>query len=117
MHPSLRTSIVLIACALGLIVGSALAAGSLAGHRATHPAHPRSVATHRAGVTATQRSTPAADEPLPFRLDAKAVGGVGACLAVHVLWAWWQTRNRCGTCGYSPAFCRCDELARPPSER
>jgi hypothetical protein len=51
------------------------------------------------------------DAPLPFRLDVTALAGVGGCLLVLGAWGFWQTRRRCTTCGYCPAFCGCDELA------
>ena len=51
------------------------------------------------------------DLTLPFTFDLTAVAAVGCALAVLALWGWWQTHNRCRSCGYCPAWCHCDELA------
>jgi hypothetical protein len=69
-----------------------------------HPGH-RAVRHHSAAVSGRQMH-------LPFGVDATAVAAVVGCLALLVLWAVWQNRHRCESCGYCPAWCRCDELVR-----
>jgi heme exporter protein D len=70
----------------------------------SHPQH-RAVLRHQAAASGKQMH-------LPFGVDTTAVVAVVACLAVLVLWAVWQRRHRCDSCGYCPAWCRCDELVR-----
>lgn len=112
MKGTIVKTIAAVICGIALLSLVSITAASAASHRQASAHH------HRAGQPQTAHPVfvlgqPAAkhDPPLPFRFNVTALLGIGGCLIVLGAWGFWQTRRRCTTCGYCPAFCGCDELA------
>jgi hypothetical protein len=93
-----------VLCAIGVaMAGAALSLGSRLDQ---HPA-----SAHVRHVTVRHHHQPPPQPlSLPFTIDPLGAAAAVACCAVLAAWCWWQRSHRCGSCGYCPAFCRCDEL-------
>jgi hypothetical protein len=112
MKGTIVKTIAAVICGIALLSLVSIAAASAASQR------PPSAHHHRAGQAQPAHSAyvvdqPAArhDPPLPFQFNVTALAGIAGCLIVLGAWGVWQTKRRCTTCGYCPAFCGCDELA------
>ena len=111
MKGTIVKTIAAVICGVALLTLVSIAAASAASQRTASSRHHRVTqgVAHPAyvlGHTVAKNGT-----PLPFLFDVTALGGVGGCLLVLGAWGFWQTKRRCTTCGYCPAFCGCDELA------
>jgi hypothetical protein len=99
-----------IAMVVAAVVAGARTAGPAAAHAPDHVRHSQPVTSDEvrpADATIGQDAEPAA-----VPLDPAAAIAVLACLAVLAFWGMWQSSHCCSGCGYCPAWCRCDELAR-----
>ena len=110
MKGTLLTTAVVLTCALVLV-----APMSVASARADAPqppgSYPHTTAkrVHRWGPLWVP-APPKHRAPLPFSINASALGAVAVCIGVLAFWGNWQTRHRCASCGYCPMFCQCDEV-------
>jgi hypothetical protein len=112
MKGTIAKAIAVIVFSVALLTAASIAAASAASHGHPTPKHAVAKKVHRYGPYWVSAPPPATSHPLPFRIDVTAVGAVGGCLLVLASWGIWQTRRRCTTCGYCPAFCGCDELTQ-----
>ena len=112
MRGTVARIIAVIAFSVVLLTALPIGAAAAASH-GTPAAHHAPVAVkkvHRWGPYWVPATPGAGGQGLPFRFDLTAVGAFGGCLLLLASWGVWQTRRRCTTCGYCPAFCGCDEL-------
>jgi hypothetical protein len=113
MKGTIAKAIAVILFSVALLTAVSIAAASAASHNQPAPKHAQvAKRVHRYGPYWVPAPPAHANHSLPFRLDLTSLGAVGGCLLVLASWGVWQTRRRCTTCGYCPAFCGCDELAQ-----
>jgi hypothetical protein len=113
MKGTIVKTIAAVICGIALLALVSMAAASAASQHPSSAHHHRTGHAQMSAHSAYVVGEPAAkhDPPLPFQLNVTALAGVGGCLIVLGAWGFWQTKRRCTTCGYCPAFCGCDELA------
>lgn len=97
-------AIVAVEATLGAVVGNVAPAPDRA------PVKP-----HAAHILRTVRPRPARqpgnDEmDITAYVNLYALAGVLVCFVGFAYWGRWQTHNRCPSCGYCPAWCRCGEV-------
>lgn len=111
MNPRDPIKLLLVFIAILAVVATL---GAVAGNVA--PAPDRApVKPHAAhvGPTVRPRSArqPRNDEvEITSYLNLYALAGVLVCFVGLAYWGRWQTHNRCRSCGYCPAWCRCGEV-------
>lgn len=109
MRPTVATFLCIIVVLFGAAVGVAVAETS--GTAAPVAAHEKPIKKiHRYGPYWAPVVSASSSSRLPVKFNKTYVAAFGGCLLVLVSWGVWQTKRRCATCGYCPAFCGCDKL-------
>jgi hypothetical protein len=63
------------------------------------------------GPSHSARQPPGSDVDIGAYINLYAIAGALTCFGVLACWGWWQRHNRCPSCGYCPAWCRCGEVS------
>ena len=101
-------TIATFACIVVVLIGAAagVAVATMSEPATAPPGHEKPIKKiHRYGPYWAPAVASSSKPGLPFKVDRTSLAAFGCCVLVLASWGIWQTRRRCATCGYCPAFC------------